>query len=133
VSASQPRPRPRVFRIGSREALDVRTSPTGEVGRLFTGDGLEAVWVRKEGEEVDPGWFRSPRVDLILVLEGLLRVEFDAPEVPARTLEPGELLVLPPDLGCRAYRWPRDARRPTVFVAVYPQDSPSASSVVRVE
>ena len=32
----------------------------------------------------------------------------------------GDLLVLPPNTRCRAYRWPRDRQAATVFFAVYP-------------
>lgn len=59
-------------------------------------------------------------MDLILVLQGALRFEFAGSE-PDRALEPGELLVLPAGNECRAYRWPRDASLPTVFVAAYPR------------
>ena len=37
-----------------------------------------------------------------------------------RVLSVGDVLVLPPGLRCRAYRWPRDASQATVFVAAYP-------------
>ncbi len=34
-------------------------------------------------------------------------------------LLPGDILVLPPDTPCRAHRWPRSARKATVYLAVY--------------
>jgi hypothetical protein len=34
--------------------------------------------------------------------------------------EAGDLLVLPANTRCRAYRWPRDSRTAAVFLAVYP-------------
>jgi hypothetical protein len=39
-----------VFRIPSREAIHIRRSPTGDVGLLYSGEGIEAVWVSKDAE-----------------------------------------------------------------------------------
>jgi hypothetical protein len=114
---------PQVFDILNDEALDITHSPYGGVGRLFTGEGIEAVWVKKEAEEIDPGWFIQPMVDLILVVQGELKVEYERPDLEPRILEPGEMLVLPPNLRLRAYRWPRDAKEATIFLAVYPLDA----------
>ena len=115
-----PAKEPHVFRIPQNEALGIRHTPFGSVGTLFSGQGIEAVWVRKEGEAIDPDWFSQPVVDLILVVQGCLKVEFERPDLEPRTLERGDLLVLPPQTRCRAYRWPRDAKEAAVFVAVYP-------------
>ncbi|HYA11342.1 MAG TPA: hypothetical protein VEH10_06730 [Thermoplasmata archaeon] len=120
MPGERPAEEPRVFRTRRGEALDVRSSPTGDVGRLYTGEGIEAVWVRKDAEQVDPDWFVQRRVDLITVLQGQLRVEFDRPGLEARTLGPGDCLVLPGATRCRAYRWPRETTEPTLFLAVYP-------------
>ncbi|HZY93173.1 MAG TPA: hypothetical protein VFG07_10450 [Thermoplasmata archaeon] len=111
---------PRVFRSLQQEALHRRDSPTGTVGRLFRGSGMELVWVRKQGEEVDPHWFSSRAVDILIVVQGRLRVDFSDHRFPSRTLAPGDVLVLPPRTSCRGYRWPRASRRATVFLAVYP-------------
>ena len=119
--------RPRVFRLAAREALDVRHSATGDVGRLFTGEGLEVVWVSKQAEEIDPEWFSLRSVDLLLVLQGRLRMEFEDPVLAPITLDPLDLVVLPANVRCRAYRWPRDAASPTVFLAVYPTDASSTA------
>ncbi len=119
---------PTVFNVLRREALAVRDSRYGSVGELFSGHGVEAVWVSKRGEEIDPGWFSQETVDLLLVVQGQLRVEFADPALAARTLVPGDLLVLPPATKCRAYRWPRDAEDATVFVAFYPLPGAKAKS-----
>ena len=111
---------PQVFSLLHDDALEITHSPYGSVGRLFTGEGLEAVWVKKEAEEIDPGWFTQPMVDLILVVQGKLRVEFERADWSPRVLSPGEMLILPRDTRCRAYRWPRDAKEGTIFLAVYP-------------
>ena len=78
------------------------------------------VWVSKLAEPIDESWFSSPEVDLILVVPGQLKFEFESPGSPDRVLSVGDVLVLPAGARCRAYRWPRDARVPTVFVAAYP-------------
>ncbi len=111
---------PQIFNLLNDDALDISHSRYGSVGRLFTGEGIEAVWVKKEGEEIDPGWFSQSTIDLILVVQGKLRVEFERDDLAPRVLEPGEMLVLPAKMRCRAYRWPREAREGTVFLAVYP-------------
>jgi hypothetical protein len=110
------------------EAESIRTTPYGSVGQLYAGEGLEAVWVRKEAEAIDPGWFSQSGVDLLLVVAGGLRVEFEATDLAPRVLIPGDLMVLPANTRCRAYRWPRDSQAATVFLAVYPQAAAQPSS-----
>jgi uncharacterized protein len=110
----------RVFNILRGEANHVRSTPFGDVGTVFSGRGMELVWVSKQGDPVDDSWFRMKAVDLIMVLQGQLKFEFDSPDHDDRVLGAGELLVLPPEARCRAYRWPRDAIQATIFVAAYP-------------
>ena len=43
----------RVFHILDQEALDVKPTPFGNVGTVFSGEGLEAVWVSKQDEVID--------------------------------------------------------------------------------
>ncbi len=111
---------PRVFHALMGDALETRPSAYGGVGRVFTGEGLELVWVRKEAEEIDPGWFSQSAVDVLVVLQGGLRCEFEDAAFSARDLVPGDILVLPANTRCRAYRWPRDQPEATIFVAAYP-------------
>lgn len=68
---------PRIFHILDGEALEIRPSPFGSVGKIFSGEGVEAVWVKKQGEDIDPDWFSQPMVDLILVVNGSLKVDFE--------------------------------------------------------
>jgi hypothetical protein len=110
----------RVFDILAQDALATRATPFGTVGTLYSDGQIEAVWVSKQAEAIDRGWFSQDTVDLIVVLHGHLRVEFADPEHETRTLGPGSALVLPPATKCRAYRWPRTADGATVFLAVYP-------------
>jgi len=111
---------PRVFNVLTGEATEIRTTPFGSVGTVFSGRRLELVWVSKHAEQIDDSWFRMREVDLIMVVQGRLKVEFADPRHPERVLHPGEVLVLPAEARCRAYRWPRDAQQPTIFVAAYP-------------
>lgn len=101
-------------------AVSVEDSPFGAVGRVFSGSGIEVVWVSKGNEEIDPDWFDYEDTDVIVVLQGQLKVEFESADHEDRILDPGDALVLPPRCRCRAYRWPRTAERATVFVAAYP-------------
>ncbi len=112
--------KPRVFHILRRNALEIKNTPFGSVGKVFSDEGIEVVWVSKQNEDIDPDWFSQPVVDLILIVQGKLKVEFERSDLSPVVLEPGDLLVLPANTRCRAYRWPRDAEAATVFVAVYP-------------
>ncbi len=109
-----------MFNILRGEAGQVRSTPFGDVGTVFSGEGIEMVWVSKLAEPIDESWFSSGEVDLILVVQGHLKFEFGSPGHPDRVLSAGEVLVLPAGARCRAYRWPRDAPEATVFVAAYP-------------
>ncbi len=109
-----------VFNVLRGEANNVRSTPFGDVGTVFSGHNMELVWVSKQGEPVDDSWFRMKEVDLIMVLQGQLKFEFESPDHDDRVLGAGELLVLPAESRCRAYRWPRDASQATIFVAAYP-------------
>jgi uncharacterized protein YjlB len=110
----------RVFNVLRGDATQIRSTPFGDVGTVFSGHGIEMVWVSKLGEPVDEDWFSSQEVDLILVIQGQLRFEFESPGQPDRVLAVGDVLVLPAGTRCRGYRWPRDAIDAAVFVAAYP-------------
>ena len=102
---------PRVFDLLRGDATETTSSPFGAVGLVHSGEGIEVVWVSKQAEQLDPDWFSTETVDLLLVVQGLLRVEFDDARLRELTLEPGQLLVLPGRTRCRAYRWPARPRR----------------------
>jgi len=110
----------RIFRVTHGEAIAITQTPYGSVGQLYRGEGIEAVWVSKQNESIDPDWFSQSSVDLIIVLQGKLRVEFESDDQPDVMLEPGDVLILQAQTRCRAYRWPRDIQTPTIFLAVYP-------------
>jgi hypothetical protein len=109
-----------VIDILAGEAAATKDTPFGRVGTVYSGEGIELAWISKSQEPVDPEWFETDTVDLLLVVQGLLRIEFEGEARDDLTLRPGELLVLPAHTRCRAYRWPRDAAEATVFVAAYP-------------
>ena len=111
---------PTFFNILKDEALQVTPSNFGSVGKIFSGEGVEAVWVKKQGEPVDPDWFSQGTVDLILVVQGKLRMEFERPDLSPRVLEPGDMVVLPANTKCRLYHWPRESEEAAIFLAVYP-------------
>jgi nitroimidazol reductase NimA-like FMN-containing flavoprotein (pyridoxamine 5'-phosphate oxidase superfamily) len=115
-----PLPLPGVLNVLSGDASHIRPTPFGTVGTVFSGAGIELVWVSKLGEAIEEHWFSSHDEDVILVVQGQLKFEFEAPGEADRVLGVGDVLVLPPDTRCRAYRWPRYAEEPTIFVAAYP-------------
>jgi uncharacterized protein YjlB len=110
----------RVFNVLRGEAEQVRSTPYGAVGTVFSGSGIELVWVSKQDEPIDQAWFSSQEIDLLLVLQGQLKFEFEAAERADLVLAAGDVIVLPAGERCRAYRWPRDASEATVFAAAYP-------------
>lgn len=110
----------RVVNVLSGEAAAVRQTPFGDVGTIFSSPDLEVVSVSKLGEPVDEHWFCSHDPDVILVVQGQLRFEFENPGEPDRVLGVGDVLTLPAQTRCRAYSWPRHAGQPAVFVAAYP-------------
>ena len=59
---------PAVFNVLKGEAVQTRSTAFGEVGTLFSDEGIELVWVSKGDEDVDPDWFCSDEVDLIVVV-----------------------------------------------------------------
>jgi uncharacterized protein len=119
-----------VFNVLRGEASHVRPTPFGDVGTVFSGRNMELVWVSKHGEPVDDSWFRMKAVDLIVVLQGQLKFEFESPDHDDRVLGAGEVLILPAAARCRAYRWPRDASQATIFMAAYPTlDVPEHSAI----
>lgn len=86
------------------------------------------VWVSKLAEPIDEDWFSSAEENLILVVQVQLKFEFEAPGRADRVLRVGDVLVLPAGVRCRAYRWPRDAREATIFVAAYPAGGSRAAA-----
>jgi quercetin dioxygenase-like cupin family protein len=116
--------KPVALRALAGEAVEVRATPYGSVGMVLDSDSTEVVWVCKEDDDIDPGWFSQPDTDVLCVVAGQLRVEFKEFSTPL-TLRRGDVLVLPPQTACRAYRWPRDSKDAAVFLAVTARSAPA--------
>lgn len=110
----------RQFNVLNGEAAQVSTTPYGSVGTMVDDHGVEVVWVVKKDEEIDREWYSQEQLDVLYVVRGMLRIEFADDPSATRTLGEGDLLTVPPGARCRAYRWPRDASAPTIFLAVTP-------------
>ena len=106
-----------VMNLIARQALSTEESPFGAVGVVHSGADLQAWWIWKDGEEVEPTLAVMDRDDLLCVLQGSLRVELEGGE--SRVLGAGELYVIPAGTPFRGYRWPR-AGEPSLFLAVAP-------------
>lgn len=101
--------------VRMHDAPEKPESPYGAVGVLHDGADLQAWWIWKDDEEIDPEWSEMPREDLLYVIEGTLRLELEGDE--PRDLSSGECFVIPSGRRFRGYRWPRDGQ-PCLFLAV---------------
>lgn len=104
------------YSVLRREAVEVTETAYGSVGVLHRGSDLDAWWIWKEDENVDPEWTAFSRDDFILVVRGSLRLELRGHD--DIVLGAGEAFVIPARTAFRGYRWPRDSNEPCVFVAV---------------
>jgi hypothetical protein len=50
---------PHVFNVLLGQASQLRSTPFGDVGTVFSGQGIEMVWVSKLAEPIDENWFSS--------------------------------------------------------------------------
>jgi mannose-6-phosphate isomerase-like protein (cupin superfamily) len=102
----------------ARQALSKRDSPYGVVGVVHAGSDLEAWWVWKDDEDVEPTLAVMDHDDLLYVVQGSLRLELEGRDEPI-TLRAGEVHVIPANTPFRGYRWPRSGQ-PCLFLAVAP-------------
>lgn len=101
----------------AEDAGVARETPYGSVEDVHAGSDLEAWWILKDGEEIEPGPAVMDRDDLLYVAEGSLRLELEGREPVV--LEAGDVFVIPAGTPFRGYRWPRDGG-PCRFLAVAP-------------
>lgn len=96
--------------------MAVRQTAYGSVEHVHAGADLEAWWIFKEDEEIEPGPAVMDCDDLLYIAEGSLRLELDdrAPFV----LHAGELFVIPAGTQFRGYSWPRAGGGRCRFLAV---------------
>lgn len=117
------------FRTGFPDAIDIRQTPTGYVGFPYSGEGIEAVWVSKDAEKIDRGWFQYPRVRCHRsperTAQGGVSGEVSSTSCPPagrcpRVTSPDGLPGVGPDrpppeirAGCppKWYSWPRTVRK----------------------
>lgn len=109
-----------VVDVEAQEASSVELSPYGSVGVVHAGADLEAWWIWKEDEELEPTRAVVDREDLLYVIKGSLCLELDGGE--SHVLHAGEAFVIPAGKPFRGYRWPRDGA-PCLFLAVAPADA----------
>jgi mannose-6-phosphate isomerase-like protein (cupin superfamily) len=106
-----------VMDVVAREASSVETSPFGSVGVVHAGADLDAWWIWKDDEDLEPTRAVMDREDLLYIIKGSLKLELDGQE--SRIIDPGELFVIPAGTPFRGYRWPRDGE-PCLFLAIAP-------------
>jgi mannose-6-phosphate isomerase-like protein (cupin superfamily) len=107
----------KVIDVIGRQALAEDESPFGAVGVVHSGADLDAWWIWKDEEDVEPTLAVIDREDLLYVIRGSLRLEFEGGE--SHVLGPGSAYVIPAGRPFRGYRWPRDGD-PCLFLAVAP-------------
>ena len=98
--------------------MATRQTLYGSVEKLHAGADLDAWWIVKEDEGIEPGPAVMNRDDLLYVTEGSLRLELEGRE--PFVLHAGELFVIPAGTPFRGYRWPRDVGGRCRFLAVAP-------------
>jgi mannose-6-phosphate isomerase-like protein (cupin superfamily) len=103
------------MKVSAHEASERRETPYGDVGVVHDGADLQAWWIWKADDAIDPDWGALEREDLLYVIEGTLRLELEGD--PPRDLTAGECFVIPAGRRFRGYRWPRDGE-PCLFLAV---------------
>jgi mannose-6-phosphate isomerase-like protein (cupin superfamily) len=104
--------------VVARQALPQADSPYGTVGVLHAGSDLNAWWIWKDGEEIEPTFSVMDRDDLLYVVQGALRLHIEGRE--SFVLRAGELFVIPAGTPFRGHRWPVEGGEPCLFLAVAP-------------
>jgi mannose-6-phosphate isomerase-like protein (cupin superfamily) len=98
--------------------MAIRRTPYGTVEDVHAGTDLDAWWIVKKDEEIEPRPAVMDRDDLLYVAEGSLRLELAGRE--PFMLHAGELFVIPAGTPFRGYRWPRESTEACRFLAVAP-------------
>lgn len=103
--------------VVGRQALATKASRFGTVGTVHSGRDLDAWWIWKDAEEMEPTMAVMDHDDLLYVVRGALRLELAEDE--GHVISAGEVFVIPAGTAFRGYRWPRDGE-PCLFLAVAP-------------
>jgi len=78
-------------KVSRREALQRGDTPYGSVGVVHDGADLQAWWIWKDEEAIDPDWNALEREDLLYVIKRTLRLELEGE--PPRDLARDECFV----------------------------------------
>ena len=103
----------------SGDGTNWRDSPYGRGAMVATQPGFEIFWIYKEQEAVDSNLITMDVDDIILVLQGGLKLELHGDDPKDPVLGPGDVFVIPAGMPFRGYRYPRDQIEPTIFIAIY--------------
>jgi mannose-6-phosphate isomerase-like protein (cupin superfamily) len=109
-----------VLDVLAQEALAIGVSRFGSVGVVHSGEDIEAWWICKDEEDLEPTLAAMDHEDLLFVIRGSLRLELEGRE--SCVTRAGEVFVIPAGTPFRGYRWPRDGE-PCLFLAVAPAGS----------
>ena len=110
----------------SGEGLTYTETPYGRVATVVSLPGFRAAWIYKDREQIDPSLDMKDVDDLIVMLQGGLKLELHGDQPQDIVLGPGEAFVIPAKVPFRGYRYPRDQAEPTVFLGIYPVEEGSA-------
>jgi len=110
----------------SGEGLTYSETPYGRVAVVASLPGFRAAWIYKDQEFIDPSLDVKYVDDLIVMLEGGLKLELRGDEPQDIELRPGDAFVIPAGVPFRGYRYPRDQAQPTIFLGIYPHEEGSA-------
>ena len=110
----------------SGEGLTYTETPYGRVAVVAELAGFRAAWIYKDQEPIDPSLDMKDVDDLIVTLQGGLKLELRGDEPQDVVLGPGDAFVIPAKVPFRGYRYPRGQAEPTIFLGIYPLDEGSA-------
>ncbi len=110
----------------SGEGLTYSETPYGRVATVASLPGLRAAWIYKDQEQIDPSLDRKDVDDVIVVLQGGLKLELRGDQPQDIVLGPGDAFVIPAGVPFRGYRHPRGQVQPTIFLGIYPLREGSA-------
>ena len=110
----------------SGEGLTWRETPYGRGALVASQPGFEIVLICKDREPIDRALLTMEVDDVIVVLQGGLKLELRANDPQDVVLAPGDAFIIPASVPFRGYRYPRDQAQPTIFIAVYRKQEASA-------
>ena len=103
----------------SGEGITHHETPYGRVAVVASQPEFEVAWIYKEDEPVDPSLSTMEVDDVIVVLQGGLKLELRGEEPHDIVLGPGDVFTIPAGVPFRGYRYPREQTQPTIFLGIY--------------